>query len=181
MNLMALRKLIPALLALLFLGGCGNGPGVYDLPVHEAYARLAANKLKEFRIKEQCGILIQFVPAGVPDRSVTWTVMSEGEEQFHFTANLTPVGDDRTKVQVDILKDPTDHEFYDGSRTYFRPAVMQPVRPRIEEAIAAILEGRPYDLGHVKDAGWDDTCGIQRGKIQSGHGAFSINDVPGDY
>ena len=178
---MAPHKLILTLLAVLSLGGCGNGPGVYDLPLHQVYERLAAEKLKDFRLNEQCGILIQFVPAGVPDRSVTWTVMSEGEEQFHFTANLTPVGDDQTRVQVDILKDTTGHEFYDGSQTYFRPAVMQPVRPRIEEAIAAILEDRPYDLGHVKDAGWDDICGIQRGKIQSGRGPFSIHDVPGQY
>jgi hypothetical protein len=175
------RKLIPALLALAFLGGCGNAPGVYNLPVHNAYERLAANALKDFRTNEGCGILIQFVPAAVPDRSVTWAVMSEGEEQFQFTANLTPVGSSRTKVDVDILKDTNGHEYYDGSRKYFRPAVMQPARPRIEEAIAAILEDRPYDLGHVKDAGWDDICGIQRGKIQSGDGAFSIHDVPGQY
>jgi hypothetical protein len=169
-----------AVAATLLLAACGNAPGVYDLPVHDAYQRLAANKLKDFRANEQCGILIELEPSGVADRSVTWTVMSEGEEQFHFAANLTPVGSGKTKVDVDILKDPAGREFYDGTKTYLRPALMQPVRPRIEEAIAAVLEDRPYDLGHVKHAGWDDVCGVQRGKIASGHGPFSIHDQPGD-
>jgi hypothetical protein len=166
--------------ALLLLAGCGREPGVYDLPVHEVYQRLATNTLKDFRANEQCGILIQLVPRGVPDRSVTWSVMSEGEDQLDFTANLTPVGRDKTKVEIEIPQEPWGHEAYDGSHTYRRPAVMQPIRPRIAEAIAAILENRPYDLGHVKDAGWDDVCGIQRGKIESGDGPFSIHDTTAD-
>jgi hypothetical protein len=58
--------------------------------------------------------------------------------------------------------------------------MQSPAKPRVEEAIAAILEGRPYDLGHVKDVGYSDVCGIQRGKIESGMGAFSIHDGPED-
>jgi hypothetical protein len=166
--------------ALLCLAGCSNEAGVYDVPLHEAYQRLVANALKDLRAAEQCGILIEFVPSGVLDRSVTWTVMSEGEEQFHFTANLTPVGKDKTRVQVDILKEPMGREFYDGSQFYFRPAMQSPARPRIEEEMAAILEGRSYDLGHVKNVPSNDVCGIQRGKIESGDGAFSIHDQPGD-
>jgi hypothetical protein len=170
------------LAVLLLLAGCGKEHGVYDIPVHEAYQRLAGNELKDLRANEQCGILIQFVPAGVPDRSVTWAVASEGEELFHFTANLVPVGD-KTRVQVEVSRDPytpQDHEAYDGSQFYRRPAMESPARPRIEEAIAAILEGRPYDLGHVKDVGRSQVCGVQRGKIESGMGAFSIHDQPGE-
>ena len=162
----------------LLLCACSKQPGVYDLPVHEAYVRLATNKLKDFRAKEQCGILIELEPTGVPDKAVTWMVMSEGEWLFHFTANLTPVGAHKTKVDVDILKDPSGREFYDGTEFYFRPALMQPVRPRIEEAIAAVLESRPYDLAHVMHAGSNDVCAVQRGKIESGDGAFSIHDQP---
>jgi hypothetical protein len=170
------------LAALLLLAGCGNAPGVYDIPVHEAYQRLATNALKDLRANEQCGILIQFVPVGVPDQSVTWAVASEGDELFRFTANLLPVGN-KTKVQLEISRDPynpQDHEAYDGSQFYRRPAMESPARPRIQEAIAAILEGRPYDLGHVQDAGRSDVCGVQRGKIESGHGAFSIHDDESD-
>jgi hypothetical protein len=161
----------------LLIGGCSGRSGEYDLPVHEVYQRLSENKLKDLRANEACGILIQFVPLGIPDRSVTWSVVSEGEEQLRFTANLTPIGSDSTRVTIELPVDENGHEIYDGSRKYVRPAMMQPVRPRVEEAIAAILEDRPYDLGHVKDAGWDDICGIQRGKIESGHGPFSVHDV----
>ena len=171
------------LAALLLLAGCREEPGVYDLPVHEAYQRLATNALKDLRANEQCGILIQFVPTGVPDRSVTWTVVSEGEEMLHFSAKLMPVGSSKTRVQVEMSRDPynpQDHEAYDGSQFYFRPAMQSPAKPRVEEAIAAILEGRPYDLGHVKKVGYSDVCGIQRGRIESGNGAFSIHDQPGD-
>jgi hypothetical protein len=173
----------PAIVAaLLLLASCGKAPGVFDISLHEAYQRLATNELKDLRANEQCGILIQFVPAGVPDRSVTWAVASGGDELFRFTATLVPVGDE-TKVQVEVSRDPydpQDHEAYDGSQFYRRPAMESPARPRIEEAIAAILENRPYDLGHVKDVGRSDVCGIQRGKIESGMGAFSVHDDESD-
>ena len=171
------------LAALLLLASCGKEPGVYDLPVHEAYQRLATNELKDLRANEQCGILIQFVPVGVPDQSITWAVASEGDELFRFTAHLISVGADKTRVQVEMSRDPynpAEHEAYDGSQFYRRPAMQSPAKPRIEEAIAAILEGRAYDLGHVKDVGRSDVCGIQRGKIESGNGAFSIHDGPED-
>lgn len=178
---MVARSVLAA--ALLLLAGCRREPGVYDLPLHEAYQRLAGNALKDLRSNEQCGILIQFIPTGVPDKSVSWAVVSEGEELLHFTAHLLPVDSEETKVQLEMSRDPynpSDHEAYDGSQFYFRPAMQSPARPRIEEAIAAILEGRAYDLGHVKSVGSSSVCGIQRGRIDTGEGAFSIHDQPGE-
>ena len=156
--------------------GCGRAPGVYDLSVHEAYARLAENQLADFSFARQCGILIHLIPAGVPDQSVTWTVYSSGQEMLNFTARLTPVGSSKTKIDIDVSKDADGTEAYAGNDFYPRPALSQPLRPALEEAIGAALEGRKFDAKRIpKPDKSDDVCGIQRGGLESGH-RFSVND-----
>src|SRR5215212_5159439 len=100
------------------LSGCGNGPGVYDLSVHDAYEKLYYSKLEDFAFDQQCGILIHLQPEGVPDQSVTWYVYSSGVAMLNFTAKLTPVGDKQTKVDIEISKDPDGTEAYSGGKTY---------------------------------------------------------------
>ncbi len=156
--------------------GCSRAPGVYDVTVHEAYARLAENPLADFSFARQCGILIHLIPTGVPDQSVTWTVYSSGEEMLNFTARLTPVGSSRTKVDIDVSKDSDGTEAYAGKDFYPRPALSQPLRPALEEAIGAVLEGRKFDAKRIpKPDKSDDVCGIQRGGLELGH-RFSVDD-----
>ena len=53
---------------------------------------------------------------------------------------------------------------------------MQPLKPAVEEAIAAELEGRDFDPQRVpKPPEKDSVCLIQRGGLEHGHG-FSVED-----
>jgi len=156
--------------------GCGRGPGVYDLSVHDAYTRLAQNTLDDFSFAQQCGILIHLTPEGLPDQSVTWHVYSSGQEMLSFTARLTPDGSSRTRVDIDVSKDPDGTEAYAGKDFYPRPALSQPLRPALSEAIGAVLEGRKFDAKRIpKPEESDRVCNIQRGGLESGH-RFSVND-----
>ena len=161
------------------LSACGKAPGVYDLAVHDAYEKLFYNKLEDFSFAQQCGILIHLRAEGVPDQSVTWHVYSSGVEMLNFTARLTPAGDDRTKVDIEVSKDPDGTEAYSGDKTYRRPALAQPVRPAIAEAVAAVLKGRPYDKSRVPPPPEADTvCNVQRAGLESGR-TFHVDDEPG--
>jgi hypothetical protein len=155
---------------------CGRAPGVYNLTVHDAYARLAQNPLSDFSFSQQCGILIHLTPEGTPDQSVTWHVYSSGQEMLSFTARLTPQGSSSTKVDIDVSKDSDGSEAYAGKDFYPRPALRQPLRPALAEAIGAVLEGRKFDVERIpKAAESDSVCNIQRGGLESGH-RFSVND-----
>ena len=162
------------------LCGCAPArePGVYDLELHEAYSRLAENRLEDFRFKRQCGILIHFVPETILDKSVTWRVYSSGRELLSFTANLAAEGERKTRVGIHISKDADGDELYSGKRTYQRPALRQPLRPAVEEAIGAVLEGRPFDVSRVPRPTNDTICSLQRSRLEMGH-RLSIDDEPG--
>jgi hypothetical protein len=166
------------LLAGAFLSGCG-GPGVYGLTLHDAYARLADNKLEDLAFSQQCGILIHLAPEGIPDQSVTWHVYSSGANMVSFTARLTAKGASSTKVDIEISKDPDGTEAYSGNDDYPRPAFRQPLRPAIEEAIASALEGRKFDetrFARTNDG--NSVCNVQRAGLESGL-RFSVDDEPG--
>jgi hypothetical protein len=161
--------------------GCGRGPGVYDLSVHDAYARLAQNALEDFSFSQQCGILIHLVPEGVPENLVTWHVYSSGQEMLNFSARLSPDGEKRTKVAIEVSKDSNGGEAYSGDDMYPRPALHQPLRPALEEAIGAVLEGRKFDAERIpepKEA--DSVCNVQRNGLEAGH-RFSVDDQPGTW
>ena len=168
--------------ALALLAGCtpASEPGVYDIALHEAYTRLAQNKLEDFKFKRQCGILIHFRPESILDKSVTWRVYSSGPEMLVFTANLTSVGERSTRVDVSISKEPDGSEAYDGTDVYPRPALIQPVRPAVEEAIAAVLEEREFDAQRVPRSGDNSVCQVQRAGLEHGH-RFSVDDESGTW
>ena len=84
------RRLLAGLVTLV-LAGCRNPPDVYDVPLHEAFERLAHNTLDDFRFHRQCGILVHISPEPIQDESVTWRVFSSDEEQVSFTAKLSQV------------------------------------------------------------------------------------------
>lgn len=171
---------IVLLLAVVGLAGCkpARQPGVYDVGVDEAYRRLSVDELPDLVFAKQCGILIHVIPEGIPGRQVTWRVTSSGQEVVQFTALLTPVNDKQTKVEIKIPPAPDGGEMYDGSKFYVRPAFNQPLRPAVQEQVAAILEGRKFDVTRV-GAGTDSVCNVQRGGLESGlH--FRVDDRPGE-
>ena len=174
---MRVRRLAGVLLIAAGLTGCSAEPGVYPMGVHQVFEKLAENKLDDFKMKRQCGILIHFRPEAELDKSVTWRVYSSGRPLLSFTAHLTPLGDKKTKVDVEVSKDPDGTEAYAGGDFYPRPALQQPLKPAVEEAIAAELEARAFDPERVPQAAEQDSvCLVQRGRIESGHGAFSVDD-----
>ena len=147
----------------------------YDLPVAEAYRRLAHNDLDALRFGRQCGILIHIRPQGDPRRNtVTWRVYSSGREMVHFTARLTAVEGNRTRVAVEMKREVRNGgEAYDGFQFYPRPAFNQPLKPAVEEQIAALLEGRDFDIMRVP-RGRDDVCNVQRAGLEHGHRPFKV-------
>ena len=165
--------------AAMLLPGCKEErqPGVFDLGIEEAYQRLASNKLADLVARRQCGILIHVNPAGYGGKQVNWRVTSSGQTVVEFFAVLTPVSDRQTRVEVRMPRASTGGEVYDGSQTYPRPAFNQPLRPAVEEQVAAILEGRAYDVKRVP-VGRDTVCNVQRGGLESGR-VFRVDDKPG--
>lgn len=167
-------------LAALGLAGCEKErpPGVFDVSLGEAYRRLSNNKLADMVYAKQCGILIHVTPIGMPvnttDRQVTWRVRSSDREVVQFTAYLSPVGEKLTKVEIRVPAAPDGGEMYDGTKFYKRPAFNQPLRPAVQEQVAAILEGRKFDVQRV-GPGRDKVCDVQRGGLTTGL-KFTIDD-----
>ena len=137
------------------LAGCGSGlpPGTYAVPVEVAYQRLIAGDMVDFRTGSQCGILIHFNTEKELNKQVRWLVTSSGTRVAEFTVRLHPGrrGDDpvrgrrsgRSRGRGNLRRD----------QGYRRPALHQPLRPAIEELIAA-------RMGQRLSAPW--TCPAQR-------------------
>jgi hypothetical protein len=160
------------------LAGCGGRErGVYEIGTHEAYERLLRSELSELVMARQCGILIHPRAEGVADRSVTWRVYSSGREMVNFTATLTPLDAGRTRAEVSVGRNANGQEAYDGSLFYTRPAFNQPLQPAVEEQVAALLEGRSFDVGRVP-RGTDGVCDVQRAGLEEGSERFSVTDRP---
>jgi len=177
---MSSARIVAGIIMAASLAACERTPGVYDLSISEAYQRLAAAPLEDFKLARQCGILIHLMPQAVPYQSVSWHVYSGGIPLLVFSARLTPVGEKQTRVDVDISKDPDGTEAYDGNDFYPRPAFHQPLRPGVEELVASVLEGRPYDVIRVPRGGEvESVCNIQRAGLEAGH-RFSVHDSPYD-
>jgi hypothetical protein len=166
------------------LCACGGGeknagkPGVYKISVAEAYQRLNNSELPDFVYAWQCGILIHVRPEGVDDHTVTWHVRSSGEEMLTFTVTLTPVSPTETRFDLAVSPAAEGKEAYDGSHFYVRPALRQPIRSAVSEQVAALLEGRKFDVMRVVQGPRDQVCNAQRGGLESGM-HFSIHDKPG--
>jgi hypothetical protein len=176
--LLRARSIISAI-ALLALWGCSNQPGVYSLPVDEAFARLTKADLDGFRLARQCGILIHFHAQPDPaSHSVTWRVESSGEQVLRFTVHLTKM-QDKTSASFEIPADPKGGEVYDGDYFVFRPAVNQPLRPALQELVDAAMAQRPFDTKRIRGPqNTDGVCDVQRAGLEGGlH--FSIDDDAG--
>jgi hypothetical protein len=174
-------RAIAGLAGLAFISGCSEPPGQVALSAHDAYERLAKGDLTEFIFQRQCGILVHVKTEARPDRSVTWHIQSSGREMLSFTATLTPVNDRRTKVDIAVSRESDGREAYDGTKSYPRPALQQPVRPAFEELVAALLKGRAFDKKRLPkyDLNINSACDIQRGGVEAGIARFSIDDTDG--
>lgn len=176
-----------ALAAVALTAGCSEPPGQYKLPAQHVYQTLKAADFKEFMRNRQCGVLIHITSEGVAGKSVTWRITSSGQDMLTFTARLIPVDATHTQVAVEVSKELSNgREAYDGTQFYRRPAVKQPVRPAIEEQIAAVLSGRPFDYlnltqapasaGTFSNVSRDSVCDVQRGRLEETGEAFSVDD-----
>lgn len=168
-------------LALLLLAGCGGGgkPGVYEIPVAEAYSRLEKADINGFRSARQCGILVHMRPQKKQGEAITWHVTSSGQEVLRFTVTLVSEGEG-TRAEIDVPADPKGGEMYDGTKEYFRPAFNQPLRPAIRELIDAAMEQRPYDGRRIpQPRNTDKVCSVQRSGLESGSFVFGVDDRPG--
>jgi hypothetical protein len=166
---------------LAMLSACSEPPpGQYKLGLHDAYERLAKGDFNDFKFERHCGILIDIASQRQGERAVTWHVTSSGRRMLSFTATLTPVDDKTTKVEVSIPREANGREAYDGTQQYPRPALNQPVRPAIEEKIASLLTGRPYDAKRMsKEYSSDHACTLQRDGLAAGIACFTVHDKPG--
>ena len=172
---------LAGLAGLAFLLVYSAPPGQVALSAHDAYERLANGDLTDFIFQRQCGILVHVKTETSPDQSVTWHIKSSGREMLSFTAMLAPVDDRDTRVDIAVSRERDGSEAYDGTKDYPRPALKQPVRPAIEELVAALLEGRAFDPSHLPedDLNINSACDIQRGGVEEGIARFSVNDIPG--
>ena len=165
---------------LALLSACSEPPGQYKLGLRDAYERLAKGDFNDFKFERHCGILIEIASRRQGERAVTWHVTSSGMRMLSFTATLTPVDAKTTKVAVSISREANGREAYDGTQQYRRPALNQPVRPAIEEKIASLLTGRPYEATRMsKEYSSDGVCKLQRDGLESGLACFSVHDRPG--
>lgn len=169
-----MRKIVLLAGPAALLTACGEPkPGVYDIPLAEAMARLENADINGFRLARQCGKLIYFKKSRPADDTVAWRVTSGGEQVFRFSVKLTAEGEG-TRATIDVPRQ-NKGEMYDGTQFYEYPALHQPIRPAIKELIDAAMAQRPYDVMQIPDeerntGQYDGICSLQRSKLEMGHG-----------
>lgn len=164
----------------MMVAGCGGPePAGYPITPDQAYDRLIDSDLADLIVDKRCGIPVKAVSGGTRPKTIHWKIMSGGSEQLRITVDLTPVGADRTETAIAVTSPRHDGEAYDGSHTYIRPALEQPLRPELHEQIDALMEGRPYDGDAVPEPD-DDLCDVQRAGSDSGSFRWSANDRGGE-
>lgn len=171
----------------------------YPLPLHEAWLRLARGDLRRYLQGSQCGVLIHAYVASELDRSVAWSITSEGEERVRFTATLEPLGAQATRVSLAVDDRQQHTRIYDadkkdasgviikdyvGEPVVFHPALATPLRTTFSEAMSAMLEERLFHADRVwNDGAWQPGDGMtagfcmnQRDRLQMSSEHFSIHD-----
>lgn len=132
------------------VAGCKPTQKDYPLSVAEALRRLDNADIIGFRNARQCGLLIHFVKTLPENQSLTWFVQSAGQEMASFTIALHPTATG-TQATITVPKSGQGGELYDGKQQYSHPAMMQPLRPALQELVDSAMVQRPYDFRRIRD------------------------------
>ena len=157
----------------LAVAGCKPSEKTYPVSLAEGLARLDKADVIGFRNARQCGLLIHFEKRTPVDNSVTWQVRSKGKLLASFSVSLSQAGNG-TQATIVVPKAADGGEIYDGKQHYSHPALMQPLRPAVQELIDAAMEKRPFDWHRLPDplnVGPNDSmtnCGMGRESLQRG-------------
>ena len=166
----------------------------YPLPLHEAWLKLARDDLRHFVHHHHCGVLVHVHMYGETDRSVVWSITSEGEERIRFTATLEPIGENTTRVQLRIDDRQPRQKIYEVDKTkppelvVFRPALSVPLRTHFAEEMTAALEDRLFFVDGLfnktaflpGDGMTGGVCMSQRQRLEGEYKRYSIHDT-GDW
>ena len=167
----------------LAVAGCKPSPKTYPVSLAEALARLDNADVIGFRNARQCGLLIHFEKLPPVGNLVTWQVRSKKQLVASFSVSLSQT-DNGTQATIVVPKADDGGEIYDGKQHYSHPALMQPLRPAVQEMIDAAMEKRPFDWHRLPDpinVGPGETmtnCGMGRESLQRGI-AVELTDPEG--
>jgi hypothetical protein len=134
----------------LAVAGCNQSQKTYPVSVAEGLARLDKADVIGFRNARQCGLLIHFEKLLPDGNSVTWRVRSKQQLVASFTVSLSQAGNG-TQATIVVPKAADGGEIYDGKQHYSHPALMQPLRPAVQEMVDAAMEKRPFDWHRLPD------------------------------
>ena len=157
----------------LVVAGCKPSPGTYSVTLAEALARLDNADVIGFRNARQCGLLIHFQKLRPVENLVTWEVRSKKQLVASFSVLLSQTGNG-TQATIIVPRAADGGEIYDGKQHYSHPALMQPLRPAVQEMIDAAMDERPFDWRRLPDplnVGPSDTmtnCGMGQQSLQRG-------------
>jgi hypothetical protein len=130
--------------AALAVAGCNPSQKTYPVSVAEGLARLDKADVIGFRNARQCGLLIHFEKMLPDGNSVTWRVRSKHKIVASFSVSLSQAGNG-TQATIVVPKAADGGEIYDGKQHYSHPALMQPLRPAVQEMVDAAMDKRPFD------------------------------------
>ena len=157
----------------LVVAGCEPSQKTYSVSLAEALARLDKADVIGFRNARQCGLLIHFEKLQPVDNLVTWEVRSKKQLVASFSVSLSQTWNG-TRATIIVPQAADGGEIYDGKQHYSHPALMQPLRPAVQEMIDAAMEERPFDWHRLPDplnVGPSDSlnnCGMGQQSLQRG-------------
>ncbi len=167
----------------LVVAGCKPSQKTYPVSLAEGLARLANADVIGFRNARQCGLLIHIDKLLPVDDLVTWQVRSKRRLVASFSVSLSQT-ENGTQATIVVPKADDGGEIYDGKQHYSHPALMQPLRPAVQELIDAAMEQRPFDWHRLPDplnAGPNDSlnnCGMGQQSLARGI-PVELNDPEG--
>ena len=163
------------------IAGCADPApkGRYPLAVAEALARLEKADIIGFRNARQCGILIHFSAWHRDKNTIGWIVTSSHQQVASFEVSLS-AAENGTQATIIVPKGDNGAEIYDGEQTYSHPAMMQPLRPAVQELIDSAMDRRPYDW-HLIDGtlNTDGLCSSELQNLQAGGATYKLGDPEG--
>jgi hypothetical protein len=100
-------------------------------------------------------------------------VQSKGHVLASFSVSLSQAGNG-TQATIVVPKAADGGEIYDGKQHYSHPALLQPLRPAVQEMIDAAMEQRPFDWRrlpapiNVWPSATMTNCGMGQQSLQRG-------------